>query len=248
MLERDPNEQNLWVSTKADRAGVSEVVNDIHRDLMNFWRVLQSPATFAEFKRQVEAIPLARDAWELASYRLREPETSDISDYSVERAVAFFVAARQSRAGTFKGFTSLTRSRTRRGVNGNVSEWLGVVDGLPAVHARLRAVVIENMPAIDLIKREDTRDTLFYCDPPYYHDTRVTKDAYAFEMSADEHAELLTVLCNLKGKFILSGYRNDFYDTVSSTQGWNRKDIEIANHAAGGDNKRRMIESLWYNF
>ena len=45
-------------------------------------------------------------------------------------AVAFFVACRQSRAGGMKGFTPVTRSRTRRGRNGNVSEWVGAVEGL----------------------------------------------------------------------------------------------------------------------
>ena len=40
------------------------------------------------------------------------------------------------------------------------------VDGLPAVHARLRRVVIEEMPALDLIRREDTPNTLYYCLPP----------------------------------------------------------------------------------
>jgi hypothetical protein len=46
-------------------------------------------------------------------------------------------------------FTPVTRTRTRRQMNGNASEWLSAVEGLPAVHARLRRVVIEEMPALD---------------------------------------------------------------------------------------------------
>jgi hypothetical protein len=34
------------------------------------------------------------------------------------------------------GFTAMTRTRTRRERNGNVSEWLSAVDGLTDVHAR----------------------------------------------------------------------------------------------------------------
>ena len=41
--------------------GCSEVVNDIHRELMNFWKVLQNPATFEQFRRRIEATPFSRN-------------------------------------------------------------------------------------------------------------------------------------------------------------------------------------------
>lgn len=159
LLARDPNDKRLWVSEDASRAGVSEVVNDINGELMNFWDVLKQEYSFHQFKRWVEAIPLSR---------LEYDRYENIPDHwpRWRKAAAFFVRARQSRAGTFKGFTSLTRSRTRRGVNGNASEWLGAVDGLAAVHARLRPVVLECMSALEMIPREDTPETLFYCLPP----------------------------------------------------------------------------------
>src|SRR5262245_66094548 len=42
-----------------DPIGVSEVVNDIDKDLTNFWRVLQDEQTFARFHRLVEAVPFS---------------------------------------------------------------------------------------------------------------------------------------------------------------------------------------------
>ncbi len=51
-------------------------------------------------------------------------------------------------------------------MNGNVSEWLGAIEKLPAVHSRLRSIIIENMDAMQLIPREDTPNTLFYCLHP----------------------------------------------------------------------------------
>ena len=62
-------------------------------------------------------------------------------------------------------------------MNGNTSEWLSAIEGLPDVHRRLSRVLIENMNAIALIEREDTPATLFYCDPPYLHETRTAPDA-----------------------------------------------------------------------
>src|SRR5262245_7559558 len=117
----------------------SELVNDLHEQLVNFFRVVRDPKQFPRFRRQVSSIPLARREWEAA--RDHAPGGDPVTD-----AVAFFVCCRQSRAGQMGSFTPPTRTRLRRGTNGNVSEWLGCVEGLPAVHERLRRVVVECMP------------------------------------------------------------------------------------------------------
>src|SRR5205807_1537946 len=146
LLARDANDESLWL---LPHKGVSEVVNDINGRLVNFWRVLRDEAAFPRFIRVAQAIPLARAEWESAHAHIMHA-----ADDPVAAALAFFVDCRQSRSGLMKGFTPVTRSRTRRQMNGNVSEWLSAVDGLPDVHARLRRVLIENIPAVDLIRRE----------------------------------------------------------------------------------------------
>jgi DNA adenine methylase len=149
LLARDPDDPRLWLADTSGQRGVSEVVNDLNGRLMNFWRVLRGEDTFPRFLRQVQTIPLSRAEWEAAhARRYGEDPVAD--------AVAFFVDCRQSLAGRMKGFTAVTRKRTRRGRNGNVSEWVGAVEGLADVHARLWGrVLVENMPAVDLIRRED---------------------------------------------------------------------------------------------
>lgn len=224
-----------------DPEGVSEVANDIDGELTNFWRVLQSQISFDLFSRIVEAIPLSRNEW--------NGSHAASNSASIGRAVDFFVNARQSRAGDQKAFTSLTRTRTRRGANGNVSEWLGAVDGLPAVHARLRRVVVENLPALEVIRREDTPNTLFYLDPPYLHDTRASKSLYRHEMTEADHVALLMATYDVKGKIILSGYPSDLYKAVLEVgAGWRFVDFDLPNNQAGGESKRRMIERVWMNF
>jgi DNA adenine methylase len=84
----------------------------------------------------------------------------------VEAAVAFFVRCRQSRAGEFKRFATLSRNRTRRTQNEQASAWWNGVEGLPAVHARLKRVVILNEDALKVIKAQDGERTFFYLDPP----------------------------------------------------------------------------------
>ena len=236
LLTRNPEDPRLWLPPNK---GVSEVVNDIHGKLVNFWRVLQDPASFQQFCRRVEAIPVAREEW-------RTAHAHDYGKDPVADAVAFFVDCRQSRSGLMTGFTAVTRNRTRREMNGNVSEWLSAVDGMGDVHARLRRVLIEHMPAIDLIRREDTPGTLFYCDPPYLHETRTSLNSYAFEMKGEEHELLLATLVECKGKVMLSGYSSPLYDTA--LKGWKQHAFELPNNAASGDTKRRMTEVVWCNF
>jgi len=236
LLAREPDDQQLLFG---DHVGVSELVNDINGRLVNFWRVLQNEQTFTQFHRILQAMPMARAEWEQA-------HTHEYGKDAVADAVAFFVDCRQSRSGMMTCFTSVTRSRTRRGMNGNVSEWLSAVDGLPEVHARLKRVFIENMPAADLIRREDAAATLFYCDPPYVHETRSSPDAYAFEMTEQEHRELLEVLRACKGKVMLSGYPSPLY--AAALADWNQHAFDLPNNAAGGETKRRMTEVVWCNF
>jgi DNA adenine methylase len=237
LLARDPNDPSKWAP---GHKGVSEVVNDLNSRLANFWRVLRRPELFARFLRLAQATEMGREVWEEA--HAHEHDGTD----PVQDAWAFFVDCRQSLAGRFKGFTSLTRSRLRRGINGNASEWLGAVEGLPAVHARLWPVVVEHLDALELIRREDTPDTLFYCDPPYLHETRSARAVYAHEMTEAQHRALLDALRQCRGKVMLSGYPSTLYDTALA--GWSRHAFDLPNHAAGGKAKGRETELLWCNF
>ena len=227
-----------------DGANRSELVNDLHGDLINFWRVLRDPGLFQSFLRACQTTPLARDDWEDAGQILAE----HLASGPVERAWAFFVFCRQSRAGQMTGFTSPTRTRLRRGMNGNVSEWLSAIDGLPAVHCRLQRVMIEDGDALVLIAREDTPDTLFYLDPPYLHETRTGSDEYLHEMTREQHVALLNILQGLRGKFLLSGYHSELYDQAAILHRWTCHEFTLPNNAAGGEAKRRMVECVWCNF
>jgi DNA adenine methylase len=121
------------------------------------------------------------------------------------------------------------------------------VEGLADVHARLRGVVVENLPAVELIRRGDTHGTLFYCDPPYLHKTRTVKTAYGpFEMTEADHAELLAVLRSCKGKVMLSGYPSRPY--ADELAGWTCHTLDVPNQASGAKVKDRETGCLWCNF
>lgn len=227
-----------------DPEGISEVVNDIDWHLTNFWSVLRSDELFPQFVRAVEAMPVCQGEWDIAEETLKHSDDFP----AVNAAVAFFVRNRQSRQALGKDFCTLVRNRTRRGMQEQVSSWLSAIDGLPEVHARLQRVAILNGDAVKVIRQQDGPRTLFYCDPPYMHETRTVKDAYEHEMTSVEHSELLKALSEIKGRFILSGYRCPLYDATADEAGWKRIDIKIDNKSGGGKKKQTRTESIWTNF
>ena len=218
--------------------GYSEVVNDLNGELTNFWQVLRDAAFFREFIRRVEATPFSEHEWENPS----EPATE------VERAANFFVRYRQSRQGLGSDFATLSRNRTRRGMNEQVSSWLSAIEGLPEIHARLQRVVILNRDALSVITSQDGPNTFFYLDPPYLHETRVSTDAYECEMTEDQHRQLLIALAKIEGKFLLSGYHSRLYDKTAKYYNWHLAEIEIDNKASSKKIKDTKTECLWRNY
>jgi DNA adenine methylase len=245
----EPYAGGLSLLLANDPEGISEVANDLSGDLVNFWECLRDGIAFGIMRRQLEAMPFSEPDWiaagrpdEAEGYWARSPHAP------VDRAIAFFVRCRQSMAGRMKNFPPLVRTRTRRGMQDHVSAWLSAVEGLPAVHERLKRVAILNRDAVDVICKEDGARTLFYLDPPYLHSTRATTGEYAHEMAEADHERLLITLRGVEGRFLLSGYRSELYDDCAAANRWKRHDFDLPNHAAGGGEKRRMTECVWCNF
>ena len=250
LLARDPDRD--WMATgdeklTAAEKGSSEVANDLHGELINFWRVLQNEEHFKAFQKRIELTPFSEAEFDAALECSREPEY-DRNSSPIDRAVQFFILARQSRQGLMRDFATLSRNRTRSRINEQVSAWLNVVEGLPDVHERLRDVVIMNQPAVAVIRKQDGPKTLFYCDPPYVHESRATTGEYAFEMTESDHTDLLKTLSGIQGKFMLSGYPSELYTKWEKECQWSRHDFKIDNKAAAGKVKEKKTECLWCNF
>ena len=220
-----------------------EVFNDLDGRVVNFFRVIRDHTSFHELKRRCELTPYSREEF---SKLCETPEPND----PIGRAWWFFVRCRQARGGL--GLSKITKkawatsTRTRRQMPEPVSKYLSAIDGLEAVADRFRHVVIEQMPAIELIKKYDKPDVLFYCDPPYPGSTRSggRADMYAVEMTDTEHEGLLKTLNTCASKVMISSYDSDLYQCHLGQ--WRRADksmhVQFSN--SGGDRS----ELLWMNF
>lgn len=129
-----------------------------------------------------------------------------------------------------------------------MNAWWSAIELLPQIIARLQRVQFSSQPAVDAIRKFDHVEGLIYCDPPYLHATRAkgSRDIYGVEMTDDDHQELATVLHECKAKVVLSGYVSPLYQELY--RDWRIVDFEMANHAAGGSFKRKMIERIWMNY
>jgi DNA adenine methylase len=214
-----------------------EVYNDLDTRITRLFRVLRDHGD--ELTRRLTLTPYSEVEFNGSSV-----PTSD----EIEQARRDFVQWRLSLGGRGDSF-SFTLHRVRRGMADVVSGYLSMIDDqLPAIVERLRRVEIIQRPAVDVIRTWDSKDTLFYCDPPYVHETRhkSSREVYGCEMTEEDHRELAKTLNACSGKVILSGYPSDLYKKLYGK--WRRTEIDIANHAAGGKAKARMTETLWANW
>lgn len=229
--------QELW---NWDCEGVSEVVNDANGELTNFYQVLRNDAAFSQFKKAVETTPFSSESFKQA---VESPP-----ELGIGGAWRFYIKVRQSRMGLGGDFATPT-TRTRRGMNENVSAWLSAVDGLPEIHERLRRVEIRNLDFSEFISKYDHGRALFYLDPPYVHATRSTTGEYGpHEMPDEQHVALLSQLRSISGKFMLSGYHSDLYDGWARELNWKCHEKVVDNKASCAKIKEKKTEVLWTNY
>ncbi len=213
-----------------------EVLNDLDDDLVGLYRVLRDVRKAYRLRDALRLTPYARTEFYAAH------ETA-AKDDDVERARKTIV--RQS-----MGFASQSARLNHRTVgfrnssvvdHAPVRDWVGYPEFLDKITVRLSGVLIENRPAIQVLRDHDRPSTIHYIDPPYVLDTRSdARKGYNVEMTDADHIELLDKLVGLKGLVCLSGYTSELYDTRLA--GWQRIELGTRDMA-----KQQRTEVLWLN-
>ena len=209
----------------AKRPASVETYNDLNSALYDFFMTLADDAAFERFWRKVSVLPYSRQLYNECRANWREQADTH------ERVWRWYVVARMSFSGQFGASLSTAVTASRRERAGTVSRWQSALDALLAIHERLQRVQLENAHALRVLERYDTPDTLFYCDPPYPHETRKAK-RYEHEMTLDDHAALVDALLKLQGKAALSCYDHAVYAPLVAA-GWRRVQWGTTTSAAG---------------
>ena len=241
------------VATLAKDRSPCEVINDRDEGVAGFYRVLRDPERARELRALLDLTPYSRAEY-LACRR-----TWMTCDNPVERARRWYVVARQSFAGKIGwGGWAYSISSCRAMAEAS-SKWLGAIDGLPSIHARLQGVQIECQDWRRLLDFWDRPNVLLYADPPYVWSTRRGGRGYTHELTDGDHAELVARLLAFRGQVLVSGYACPIYEPLERA-GWHRRDILTSAHAAGrtaasglrgaGVAKRLQprVETLWWNY
>jgi len=208
-----------------------EVFNDIDKQLFNFFRVLRDEQLFKRLRGSLELTLYSRAEFDLAKQQ---------SDDPVEAARRLLVRQRQSFSGKGEDWSYSTR-KAQGGMASAVKRWRSGVDCLPAVNRRLQNAQIECDDWRQIIRRFDTRETLFYVDAPYHIETRVG-GGYRHEITKQDHEELIARLLKIRGMVVLSGYNHGTYAPLERA-GWKRVDFDVVANISYRRTSR--IESLW---
>lgn len=229
-----------------------EVYNDIDPRVVILFQVIVDAKKRARLIEQLMLTPYSREE------RLHSKNNWHKEEDEIVRARMYFVDCRQSLGGMIdRSSWGLVTNTSVNGMAQPINAYIGAIKMLPRIAERMRGVKIHNVDYKEIFAEYDGPDTLFYLDPPYPKETR--RDGwYYFEMSAEEHEELVKELQKLKGAAVLSGYPNDTYKKLEK-QGWTRVSFDRSCNAAArtkhtqlqGDGVIKVTqgrtECLWLN-
>jgi DNA adenine methylase len=170
-------------------------------------------------------------------------ETGDL----VEDARRFLIASWQAHGTTVctrNGWRHRGVGRVGRQLSDTYSQWQQLPARLALAAECLLDAEIECLPALTIIGRYATPETLLYCDPPYVRQTSegYRKRLYRHEMTDDDHVALLDALQAHPGPVMLSGYHNAIYDDRLRDAHW--RCAETRTQAEKGNTR---LECLWLN-
>ncbi len=207
-----------------------EVYNDLDGDMVSLFRVLRDdPERLAS---SIALTPFAREE-HVTAYQ------GAIDD--LERARRVLIRSHFGHGSSGIHRTTGFRAAGMRAGTLPVHGWATLPDTIRAAAERMRAVVIEQRPAVQVMQAHDAPGVVHYVDPPYLPETRDAGRDYRHELSREDHVDLLDCLRGLKGAVVLSGYASALYDEALSD--WRR--IEVKTRA---DRAAERTEVFWCNF
>lgn len=199
-----------------------EVVNDKHKALVNFYRVLRRRGK--ALVKHLRCMPWSRAEFERARLvMLGEYVEAD----ELERAALVFLYAYAS-YGSCAGRQQASGFKADTGQGGStyLSQWLNAKARLSQCMERLASVTLESRDYKTCIAPWHGKpDALIYCDPPYVRSTR-GQATYQHEFGPADHARLARCLCEAKAQVMVSYYDCELVRELYP--GWHITKIENA--------------------
>jgi len=189
-----------------------EVINDTNGELINFYRVLKTD--YNRQAKEIKATLHSKESHQIAELIFNYPKLFS----EVKRAWAIWTLANQSYASMLGGtwrcdFKNNSTTKRLDNKKNNFTEDYA---------KRLEQTQIDNRDVLKVIEIWDTKDSFFYCDPPYFNSNM----GHYKEYSEQDFENLLKTLSEIKGEFILSSYPSELLEKYTKKYKWNTVKIE----------------------
>jgi len=171
----------------------SEIINDLNDNLFNLY--LQIQTNYQEIISRMNYLLISRTQWK---FFVKEYENLDNIDKAI--AMLYIYSYSFGGKGVSGGFSSVWRKR--------IVPLTDIKNRLKFISKRLERVTIENQDYKNIIKKYDTKDTLFYFDPPY-----INTEIGGYNNNGIDHTELINIALNIKGKAVISHLDNELYNS-----------------------------------
>jgi len=190
-----------------------EVINDTNGEIINFYEVLKRD--FTSLEKEIAISLHSRKMHIHAQVVYQTPELFD----RVKRAWAIWMLANSSYGNILNGGFGYDRS-----TGGTTKKLANKKNNFTEDYAiRLANAQIECCDALKIIRSRDTAEAFFYCDPPYVGSDMGHYDGY----SQEDFDALLHTLEGIKGKFLLSSFRNKALAEAVNRNGWYTFEVKM---------------------
>lgn len=187
-----------------------EVYNDRYGGIVAFYRCLKDREKLTQLTAWLETSLHSREEFIWCA------STWENCEDDVERAARWYYMLRMSFSGLGRNFGRATSGKSNSG-----SKLANSLKEFEPMHQRLLNVQIENLDWKQCIRDYDSKDAVFYLDPPYYG---TDAGIYKHKFTENDHKELCNTIFECQGFVALSGYENPIYDKYN----WdNRIDWEV---------------------
>lgn len=210
-----------------------EVFNDRHSGVIAFYRCIRDRVKMNALLDRLQLCLHSRE-----EFIFCKNSWKDCTD-DVERAARWYYSIQCSFAGIGRNF-----GRVKKGKNQLAMKIKNHLPHFPEVHLRMMDVQVENLDWRYMLKDYDSKDSVFYLDPPYYTSYSGT---YEHELSTDDHKEMLERIFQCHGFVALSGYPNPLYESYP----WDKKfewEVRVTAKGMAGtqtNNKAEIVIDEW---
>lgn len=209
----------------------TEILCDLDQGISSLFKAIRDEPK--EFISRIKRTKYSERAFKIAFNKSQ----SEFEDY-IDRAVNEYILRKMSRGGKKKTF-----AWSEKMADETANEWEEMTDKLSEISDRIQDTTILCNDFVEIIKVWDENETFFYLDPPALRSIPLEETAAEYELSVEDHMNLIHLAKNAKGKVMISGYSCPLYNR--SFKSWKCKK---KTSTTTSQTKSKHVDCVWVNY